>query len=73
MADEDTHNPYCDVWQHMSGGGSRVDNTKKCSCGLRERTEKARQEMLSRTRPLRPLGMPEADWLRTLGIKPEAE
>lgn len=72
MADED-HGTYCDVWVHMSGGGSRVDNTRKCTCGLRARIEGARQEMLTRTRPLKPLGMPEADWLRTLGIKPEAE
>lgn len=41
MADEDTHGLYCDVWQHISGGGSRVDNTKKCTCGLRERVAKA--------------------------------
>lgn len=69
MADSD-HKSYCDVWVTL-GGHNRVDNTRKCTCGVREKKAAEKVQELARHRALRPLGMTDAEFLLTLKIQPE--
>lgn len=68
---KDEHMAYCSVWETSAGGQQSLNNAKPCSCGFRAREATRRAEALVGVRPLRPLGMSEDDFLRTLGIKPE--
>lgn len=69
MADD--HNSFCDVWETI-GGTQRVNNARKCTCGFRDRVTCAQQDMTDRRRHgVRPLGMTDADFLRSNGIKPD--
>lgn len=69
---QDRHSQFCSVFD-----GQKPDEgpneARACSCGYR--VTKARQDALQRTgiRATRPLGMSDADFLRTLGIRPEGD
>jgi hypothetical protein len=69
MADPE-HKTYCDVWVTQAGI-LRQDNTRKCNCGEREKWHLEQVKNAARTRALRPLGMSDAEFLRTLRINPE--
>lgn len=70
--DMNDHQAHCEVWdwtnQHRT-----LNNAKTCTCGFREQVAEEQRLLRVRNRALRPLGMPEADWLRTLGIDPEVD
>lgn len=63
------HSPDCTVWVWI--GGEKHRGAKKCSCGASARASQEHSAALSRLRPLRPLGMSDHDFLRTLRIDPE--
>lgn len=63
------HDSHCLTWEWMHGERT-VNNSKPCTCGLRTRQAEERATAATRNRPLKPLGMSEGDWLRTLGIRP---
>lgn len=65
----DLHDANCLVWDWIAGE-RHCNNAKPCTCGLRSRHAGERAEAAAGYRPLRPLGMSEDDWLRTLGIDP---
>ncbi len=66
----DAHDSHCSVWDWHYAGDKTLNNSKPCTCGYRAYQERLRRIALSR-RHLRPLGMSDEDFLRTLGIKPE--
>lgn len=66
---EDGHNQFCSVFGDCKLG-EPPNETRPCTCGYRLRQAKLRIEAAARYRALRPLGMSEEDFLRTLGIKP---
>lgn len=64
------HATYCTVYEWVIG--ERVlNNAKPCSCGFRTQQADLGAKLKATQRPLRPLGMSDADFLRSLGIKPE--
>lgn len=65
----DGHAAHCGVWD-WSFGIRTYDVTKMCSCGYRDEQEEKRRQELTRHRPLRPLGMSDEDFLRSMGIEP---
>lgn len=65
----DYHEPACSTWDWMNGERT-TNNARPCTCGLRAKQAKERDGLLARHRPLKPLGMSDEDFLRTLGISP---
>ena len=66
------HTPDCRVWDWISG--DRVlNNTKPCTCGVRAQEMAERAAASVGQRALKPLGMSDYEFLRTLRIDPEAD
>lgn len=63
------HQAGCNVWDWVNGN-KFLNNALPCTCGFREQVAEEKCHLLARNRPLKPLGMSEDDWLRTLGIDP---
>lgn len=66
---EDGHNQFCSVFGDCKLG-EPPNETRKCTCGYRARKAQTKADFWRYARGTRPLGMSEANWLRTLGIKP---
>lgn len=64
------HESHCSVWDWVAGE-KYLNNGRPCTCGFREQVAEEKRLLTMRHRALRPLGMSEDDWLRTLGIVPE--
>lgn len=62
------HQSACTVYDWVSGDRF-LNNAKPCSCGFRK--QEAEERARFQFRALKPLGMSEENFLRTLGIKPE--
>jgi len=63
------HLSHCDRWEWI-GGSRALGVSKPCNCGYAEYQEKQHQQARTSNRPLRPLGMSEDDFLRSMGIEP---
>ena len=63
------HESSCRVWDWVSGH-KLLNNAMGCTCGFREQVAEEKRLLSKRYRALKPLGMDEDDWLRTLGIDP---
>jgi len=70
----DNHDPYCAVYDFFNGGQEKVlNNAKPCTCGYRKQQEQERHTRRVRNRYVPPLHMTDAEFLRTMRIKPEGE
>lgn len=56
------HDSLCDVFGGSVLKDAKPDETRPCTCGYRK--------YRAQRRPIRPLGMSEEDFLRTLKIEP---
>lgn len=72
MQFEDRHSQFCSVYDGQQQG-EPPNETRPCSCGYRAKKQAREATARGRLRAIRPLGMPESTWLRTLGIKPEED
>jgi hypothetical protein len=65
----DGHESHCSVWNWVAGERF-LNNARPCTCGFREQVAEEKRTLTARNRALKPLGMDEDSWLRTLGIDP---
>lgn len=63
------HESHCKVWDWRAGERT-LNNALPCTCGFRTQAAEEQAQIRRNSRPLKPLGMSEEDWLRTNGIKP---
>lgn len=66
------HEGGCNAWEWTSGQ-RMLNNARVCTCGFREQVAREQAEMGVRNRALKPLGMTDYEFLRTLGVDPEED